>query len=125
MSEKKSQQLGMSSGKASGILLKDILWDMLVKTNQTLCYHCGEEMSRSTFSVEHKEPWLDSEEPKQLFFSLENISFSHFLCNCLAARRAPQVKKHGISRYRAGCRCEVCVAAKSVQKRKYLDSKKT
>lgn len=32
-------------------------------------------------SIEHKEPWENSDNPKELFFNLDNISFSHLKCN--------------------------------------------
>jgi len=44
-------------------------------------------MSRDTFSIEHKIPWLDSSDPVGLYFDLNNISFSHHSCNVRAARR--------------------------------------
>lgn len=37
-------------------------------------------------SIEHKTPWLDSEDPKALFFDLNNIAFSHLSCNVSAAK---------------------------------------
>ena len=39
------------------------------------------------FSVEHKIPWLDSDDPIGLFFSLDNIAFSHHSCNSGAGGR--------------------------------------
>jgi len=88
---KKSSQLGMSSGKASNILLKDILWDFIVKTNQNYCCKCNLQMHRLTFSIEHIQPWLDSENPTDLFFNLNNISFSHLICNIKSARRTNKI----------------------------------
>lgn len=44
-------------------------------------------MERENFSIEHKTPWLDSENPLELYFSLENIDFSHHVCNIKAARK--------------------------------------
>lgn len=41
--------------------------------------------------IEHKIPWLDSDKPKELFFDLENIGFSHLSCN-IKARRQRSVK---------------------------------
>lgn len=65
-------------------------------------------MSRETFSIEHKIPWLDSEDPTGLFFNLDNISFSHKSCNYEAKRPVPPA--HGnITMYRTGCRCTICV----------------
>lgn len=84
---KKNKQLGMNHSTASNRLVKDLLWSYIVKEEQNFCYHCNEEMDRESFSIEHKIPWLDSEEPKTLFFELENISFSHLSCNCRMAKK--------------------------------------
>lgn len=84
---KKTQQLGMNPSTASGRLVKDLLWSYIVKCGDNKCHQCGEEMTRENFSIEHKTPWLDSEDPQKLFFDLENISFSHHKCNIAAARK--------------------------------------
>ncbi len=88
---KKQNQLGMNPSTASGRLVKDVLYSLVVQTDQNNCYQCGLPMSRDTFSIEHKEPWLDSEDPLGLYFDLNNISFSHHSCNVAAARK---VRKH-------------------------------
>lgn len=108
MSEKKKLQLGMNPSTASGRLVKDLLWNFIEKTGQNHCCKCGEMMSRDTFSIEHIVPWLDSEDPTGLYFNLENISYSHLICN-VADRRA---EKDGVcgtrSGYTKGCRCVDC-----------------
>lgn len=85
--EKKHNQLGMNPSTAQGRLVKDILWSLVVKTKQNHCCKCGKEMTRATFSIEHVIPWLDSENPLQLFFDLDNIAFSHLSCNIADVRR--------------------------------------
>lgn len=109
---KKQTQLGMNPGTASHRLVKDILYSLVVKTEQNACFHCGEQMTRETFSVEHKEPWLDSEDPVKMFFDLDNISFSHMRCNTAAARRV-EPAHGGIVRYKQGCRCDLCLAGRT------------
>ena len=84
--EKKAEQLGMNPSTASGRLLKDLLFKFAIDAGH-VCYQCGEELTRDTFSIEHIEPWLDSEDPKGLFFDLSNIAFSHLKCNVSAGRR--------------------------------------
>ena len=88
---KKESQLGMNPSTASGRLVKDVLYSLVVQTGQNNCHQCGLPMSRDTFSIEHKEPWLDSNDPVGLYFDLENISFSHHSCNVAAARK---IRKH-------------------------------
>lgn len=75
-------------------------------------------MTRQTFSIEHKEPWLDSADPLGMYFDMANISFSHISCNTSEARRKPRKdpsrpEDHGVTLYRQGCRCEVCKNAKA------------
>jgi len=80
MENKKRVQLGMNPSTASGRLIKDILFKFVIDAEYN-CYRCGEELTRETFSIEHKVPWLDSDNPVELFFDLDNISFSHHTCN--------------------------------------------
>lgn len=107
---KKHNQLGMNPSTASHRLVKDVLWKLIVQTEQDVCCKCGEVMSRENFSVEHIVPWLDSEDPVGLFFDLDNISFSHLRCN-VGARRKEPAKCGSRSKYAAGCRCLECKAA--------------
>lgn len=87
MSDKKKMQLGMNPSTAAGRLTKDILWMLILETGRDCCSKCGEPMSRETFSIEHKEPWLDTENPVKLYFDLDNITFSHLSCNCRETRQ--------------------------------------
>lgn len=107
---KKAQQLGMNPSTASHRLIKDLLYYYGVDQTDTVCFHCGKFMSREEFSIEHKTPWLDSDNPVGLYFDLENVTFSHLSCNSGARRR--ELSRHGVkSRYNAGCRCALCVVA--------------
>lgn len=76
----------MNPSTASGRLLKDLLFSFATQLGYTKCYHCNKKLTRETFSIEHKTPWLDSEDPIGLFFNLDNISFSHHTCNTKARR---------------------------------------
>lgn len=110
---KKSVQLGMNPSTASGRLLKDILFQLVCETGKDKCFHCGEKITRETLSIEHKTPWLDSDDPQGLFFDLDNIAFSHLLCNTKAARKGGG-KCGTVAQYKKrGCRCEECRAAKA------------
>ena len=77
---KKKRILGEAFGTAYARLRKDILFSLVDKLEYT-CYRCGFPMTRDTFSIEHKENWLNAENSKELFFDLDNISFSHSSCN--------------------------------------------
>ena len=82
---KKQNQLGMNPSTAAHRLRMDVLFSLV---KNTPCYHCGGVLTRETFSIEHKTPWLDSDDPVGLFFNLDNISFSHQSCNA-GNRRVP------------------------------------
>ena len=87
MSSKKQEQLGMNPATAATRLKKMILFRMAQRLGEDVCFRCGVKIDRiDQFTVEHKEPWLDSEDPTGLFFSLDNIAFSHSSCNTLNSR---------------------------------------
>lgn len=119
----KEDQLGMSLGKANGILTRDIMFSLL---HDIKCFRCREDMTRETFSVDHKEPWLHSEDPAKNYFDMSNISFSHRKCNSAAAR--PVNKKYankeeykkGRGKLRKVWRNETKDARKVERRRHYL-----
>lgn len=105
MNNKRTEQLGMPYGTASGRLVKDILFKFICETGKNVCYQCGKEMSRDTFSIEHKIPWIDHPNPIETFFDLDNISFSHLSCNVKAARNVRKLpegeaNKRKLQRYK-------------------------
>lgn len=124
MTTKRNVQLGMNYGTASNRLVKDILFSLIVETGKDVCYQCGEKIQREALSIEHKIPWLDSENPTQVFFDLDNIAFSHLRCNVGAARR--DVAECGTnSSYERGCRCRPCTDAATITSRnKYTPEKR-
>jgi len=83
---RKAEQLGMNPGTARNRLVTDLLFDFAVRAGHKCC-RCGHDLDRETFSVDHLTPWLDSADPKSLFFDLKNIGFSHLACNIGDARR--------------------------------------
>lgn len=116
----KNEQLGMNYSTASNRLVKDILFNFIVVSGQNKCFRCGEPMERSNFSIEHKVPWLHSANPTELFFDLNNISFSHLKCNVENARK-PETKCGTMYSYSKGCRCDLCKAANTANARKHYD----
>ena len=82
MIDKKRMQLGMPFGTACGRLKKQLLFSLLLKYKENICYRCGKLIDSSEdLSIEHKIDWLDSSNPKQIFFDTNNIGFSHCKCN--------------------------------------------
>lgn len=90
---KKAEQLGMPTGTASAILRKKILFSFVQKLGLDTCYRCNKKIEKEEeLSIEHIIPWLDSENPKDLFFDLSNISFSHLKCNSGSVRKEYLIK---------------------------------
>ncbi len=88
---KKKEQLGMNPSTASGRLNKNLLFMFVKKCEMDVCHQCGKKIDCvEELSIEHKTPWLDSEDPVKLFFDLDNIAFSHKSCNYSAARKPNQ-----------------------------------
>lgn len=73
--------LGATTYKsAQHILSRMILFDLVQKTNQDNCYGCKEKiLNYKELSIEHMKPW-ESRDPA-LFWDLDNIAFSHTVCN--------------------------------------------
>lgn len=120
--DKKKTQLGMNPSTASHRLVKDILFKFVQEAGHT-CHQCAGELTRDTFSVEHKEPWLDSADPQGLYFNLDNIAFSHLSCNSKAARR-DKLPCGTLASYNRGCRCDECRPCNAESKRKYYSTEK-
>lgn len=73
-------QLGMPQGTANHKLRKSILFEYVRRAGDNICYKCGIDIdSVSDLSIEHKEPWEGRD--AVLFWSLDNIAFSHVQCN--------------------------------------------
>lgn len=99
----------MDVGTASSQLKKQVMFAMAEALGRNICFQCDKKInSPAAFSLEHKVPWLDSDNPKELFFDLNNIAFSHLSCNVKAARQT-KIRSHpNHNSYRNGCRCDEC-----------------
>lgn len=83
----KSLQLGMSNGKATHLLRKQIIFFLVKKCSMNLCFRCGQEITDiKDLSIDHKTDWLYSENPGGLFFDMDNIAFSHLKCNTASSK---------------------------------------
>ena len=107
--EKKTEQLGMNPSTAAHGLKKSILFNFAKMLGYAWCYQCATEIKDiDKFTIEHKNPWLDSENPVDNFFDLDNIAFSHASCNYSAARVKYGMPCPSVTAYRKGCRCDGC-----------------
>tara|TARA_R110002051_G_C8683647_1_gene492127 strand:- start:670 stop:1053 length:384 start_codon:yes stop_codon:yes gene_type:complete len=115
----KKDQLGMDPSTASNRLKKELMYNLALRLDMHWCFQCAAKIESSKdLSVEHKTPWLHSEDPVGLFFDIENIAFSHKSCNYKASRGAsPRVPCPSAAAYRRGCRCEGCKKANSDYKK--------
>lgn len=78
--EKKTATLGMPHGTATGRLRKNILFHLLRKYGESVCFKCSQDIERvEDLSIEHKKPWEGVS--ADLFWDLDNIAFSHLRCN--------------------------------------------
>ena len=121
--KKKYKQLGMPYGTAYARLRKMVLFKVLRESGKNVCFQCnGLIQNVDDLSLEHKRPWLDSADPIETFFDLENIAFSHIKCNVAAGRKWSSGQlTHGITGYDYhGCRCDKCKAAKSIKNTKRI-----
>jgi len=79
--DRKSELLGMPVGTAQHRLRKMILFSLLVKHKENVCFRCGQVIDTvDDLSVEHMKPWASVDDPN-LFWNLDNIAFSHLQCN--------------------------------------------
>jgi hypothetical protein len=88
----KTAFLGLSFGAANHRLHRAVMWSLIEQCGRTDCFRCGSPMDESTYSVDHREPWLG--ESVALFWDMQNIEFSHLRCNVDARRRGgPTTRK--------------------------------
>lgn len=120
----KAEQLGVDPGTAAGKLRKSLLFSLIKELERNYCFQCGALIeNENELSIEHKIPWLHSDEPQKLFFDLTNIAYSHLSCNIKASRKKPALNDgHGTYGYGKGCRCNDCVEAKSEYRKKWASS---
>jgi hypothetical protein len=77
---RKSAFLGMPHGTAGNRLRKLILFDLLRRHGENVCFKCSAKIETAEeLSIEHKQPWEGVS--VELFWSLDNIAFSHLRCN--------------------------------------------
>lgn len=107
--DKRFAQLGVHYSTASNRLVKDLLFDFAVKAGHK-CYRCNLDLTRDGFSIEHKIEWMDSDDPIDKFFDLDNIAFSHLKCNSSAGRRVLAACGTRAA-YSRGCRCDKCLCS--------------
>lgn len=107
-----AEKLGMSYGAANNRLRKSLLFKLASNLNLLVCFQCNKKIETiDSFSIEHKIPWQFSSNPKETFFDLSNIAFSHIGCNVAAGLRykssRPYYERHSESNIKAAERRKV------------------
>lgn len=95
--QKKAERLGMPYGTAMNRLRKDVLFSLVQECKKDTCFRCGKKIENvENFSIEHKEAWLNSENPIEKFYDINNIAFSHISCNISASEKdVEEARKKG------------------------------
>lgn len=92
----KDAALGMPHGTAGHQLRKGLLFKFAAQLGLTVCFNCGKIIeSVDDLSIEHKLPWLNADNPREAFFDLDNIAFSHLRCNVPHDPYWKKIKKIG------------------------------
>ena len=78
--QRKAEILGMPFGTACNKLRRMVMFELLRRHGENICFKCGKEILRAAdLTLEHKEPWQSA--GPALFWDLKNIAFSHKQCN--------------------------------------------
>lgn len=89
-----SEELGMDVGTASHRLRKMVLFQLLQRLGEDLCFKCGKQIEiYEQLSIEHKQPWRHVD--PALFWDMGNIAFSHLACNKPDRPASEQMKRVG------------------------------
>ncbi len=81
LNNRKKEQLGMNTTTAKTRLLRLITLNLLRRLGEDKCYVCKQALTIEDFSIEHIKDWLSID--SNLFWDIDNIAFSHVLCNKL------------------------------------------
>jgi hypothetical protein len=77
---RKGTFLGMPWGTANHRLRKMVLFSILEKHGENICYRCNKVIeTKEELSLEHKVAWENTS--VELFWDLNNIAWSHLKCN--------------------------------------------
>lgn len=76
--KKRGELLGVPFGTGQRRLAKSIMYNL---ASPVSCFRCGKEVLIEDFSIDHKAAWQKADNPKEAFFDVSNIAFSHINCN--------------------------------------------
>src|SRR5688572_17200356 len=85
-SARKTAFLGVPHGTAGYRLRKMILFNLLQRHSENVCFKCAQLIETAEeLSIEHKQPCEGIS--VELFWHMENIAFSHLRCNRIHRRK--------------------------------------
>lgn len=100
--EKKQRLLGQPFGTATNKLRKMLLFDYAKRLNEDNCYRCQIRIETlEEFSIEHTVAWQGSINPKETFFDITQIAFSHLSCNVAYGNLGKRIYENKGERYKA------------------------
>lgn len=96
---RKSDQLGDNFQKLSNRLKKNILFSLVQKCGLDICHRCKKKIESATdLSIDHIQAWMYATNARELFDDVNNIAFSHKLCNSKSKRQ--QISRFGRSGFK-------------------------
>lgn len=106
---KKSKFLDLPYGTAMHRLRKAVMFQLVQQAKRDICYRCGLVIgSVDELTIEHKQEWEGVS--VELFWSLDNIAFSHARCN-----KPSRFRQEQILRVQRGFgRCSTCKQEKPI-----------
>ena len=105
----------MPFGTARPRLIKMLLFSLVQQVGQDICFQCDKQIKDiKNLSIDHKIPWLNSGKPKELFWDLNNIAYSHTSCNALAG--ASVGKEGGAKPEKRKVVCPICEQTRIVHR---------
>ncbi len=116
--KRKSDFLGMPFGTAGGRLRKMIMFHLLVRHKENICFKCEKVIeSYDELSIEHIQRWEGVS--IELYWDLSNIAFSHLKCN------RPEINHGGKTQRKIGkpntawcMKCKTFLPVQNFQKNK-------
>lgn len=80
----KEEILGMAWGTAAHRLRKEVMFSLVKKCGEDVCFRCGNKIETALdLSLDHMEDWENVD--VALFWNVDNITFSHRKCNTKSA----------------------------------------
>lgn len=114
----------MNVSTANNRLRKKLLFHFAKLLGLDDCYRCHKKIKNlEEFSIEHKESWMSSKNSLDKFFDLDNIAFSHLICNIKFERIKTGVKHPSHRAYNQGCRCDGCKNVEKERRRSQRQNK--